>query len=116
MAFVIVTGLPCSGKSTFIAHHARGGEAVFKVDGTDNGAAAVVAHRGNFIKKHAKDAKAWIEASSMTPIFRSQLRGCFWCEVPMRADARTCLMRLAKSDRPNKEAYRRIILSKAGRD
>lgn len=115
MAFVVVTGLPCSGKSTFIAHHAREGEAVFKVDGTGNGAAAVVAHRGNFIKKHAGDARAWIEASSVTPILRAQLRGCFWCEAPMRADARTCLMRLAASDRPNKDEYRRIILSRAGR-
>lgn len=111
MAFLVVTGAPCSGKSTFIASHASPGEPIFQRGGVRNDPERIVADRKAFIERNRGAPVAWIEAVRLTPTLRRQLFCSSWREIRMQADEATCLARLMASDREDKDEFRRIIAS-----
>ncbi len=109
MDYVVVTGPPCSGKSTWIAANS-GGADVFARDGLDNDPSEVARDRSAFVLAHAgRDGTCYIESCRMPSLDVG--RGDRVVHVPMDADERTCLERLEASGRSDKARWRDVIRS-----
>lgn len=115
----VVTGPPCSGKSTYVNDHRNEASVVVDLDRLcsalgypaghiewgDNHPAADAAHRARFAVINAAltgklNAETWIIDSSPTRAMRSQYRraGARWHEVDPGLD--TCMARATADERP----------------
>lgn len=108
--FVLITGAPCSGKSTFIQNNKPDTEALFALSGFQDDRVQVATLRRTFIREHKrKGGRAWIEACALTPALAKDLSHARFIHIPMTATLKECLSNLAKSDRQNKERWEWII-------
>ena len=108
--FIVVTGAPCSGKSTYIAAHQSEGEPVFKAGGLDSESAEIAKARRSFIKSwKVGEGIAWLEACTVTPTLKQDLRGCDWKEVRMYATEEVCIAHLEASSRDRQDEWREVI-------
>lgn len=107
MEFVLVTGAPCSGKSTWIAEHAEN-ENIFARGGLGNDPKAIHADREAFINANAgRDGVCYIESCNVPDMAIAP--GDTIKHIPMGADEETCLAHLHNSDREEKETWAEII-------
>lgn len=109
MRFVVVTGPPCSGKSTWIAGHARGSD-VFSRPGLDNDPEAVRREREAFVSRHAgRPGTCYVE--TCRPYEPAVADGDAVERVGMDATEDDCLRNLEASDRADKARWRDVIRS-----
>ena len=108
--FVIVTGPPCSGKSTYIDAHRRDGEPVFRRSGLDNDPAQVRRDRSAFVRAHSLDAgTVWVEARSLTSALVLEMGCSRFEERPMPTTYAECMRRLDASGRDRRDAWAEVI-------
>ena len=108
--FVVVTGPPCSGKSTYIDAHRRDGEPVFRRSGLDNDPVRVRRERAAFVRAHSLDAgTVWVEARSLTSALVLEIGCSRFEERPMRTTYAECMRRLDASGRDRRDAWAEVI-------